>query len=227
MTIDVAAVRIGLERCRTRIVASGGGPNVSVLAVTKGFGPEAVLAAGEVGAPAVGENYAQEALAKRDVLVQAAVELHFIGRLQSNKVRRLAEIVGVWESVDRSSLVAEIARRAPGARILVQVNTTGEPDKGGCPARDVATLVQRAKDAGLVVEGLMTVGPTSGSPQDARPGFRIVRALVEELGLSVCSMGMSGDLEVAVEEGSTEVRIGTGLFGPRPISAVSADLRGP
>lgn len=198
-----------------------------VLAVTKGFGPAAVAAAAAVGCTAVGENYAQEVLAKREALVDAAVDVHFIGRLQSNKVRQLAGIVSVWESVDRPSLVDGIARRAPGARILVQVDTTGDPGKGGCPPAGVAGLVERARAAGLIVEGLMSVGPTTGAPEDARPGFRTVRALVDELALAVCSMGMSGDLEVAVEEGSTEVRVGTALFGRRPISSVSADRRGP
>jgi hypothetical protein len=122
----------------------------------------------------------------------------------------------VWASLDRSALVDEVAKRAPGARVLIQVDTTGDPDKGGCAVVDVAELVDRARDAGLVVDGLMTVGPTGEPAESARMGFRQVRNLVEEFGLEVCSMGMSGDLAVAVQEGSTEVRIGTALFGPRP-----------
>ena len=99
--------------------------------------------------------------------------------------------------------------------MLVQVDATGEPGKGGCPVADVPALVADATQAGLDVAGLMTVGPTVGGPDAARPAFRAVRRLVDELGLATCSMGMSGDLEVAVEEGSTQVRIGTALFGPR------------
>ena len=97
----------------------------------------------------------------------------------------------------------------------MQVDTTGEPGKGGCPLDEVANLVAAANVAGLRVEGLMTVGPTEGGPAAARHGFRAVRALTTQLGLRVCSMGMTDDLEVAVEEGSTQVRVGTALFGWR------------
>jgi PLP dependent protein len=191
------------------------GEDVLVLAVTKGFGPEAVLAAADAGLAAVGENYAQELLTKAPVAATRALRVHFIGQLQSNKVRQLAEHVDVWETVDRVRLVGEIAKRAPGATILIQVDTAGEQGKGGCPPGDVAALVRAARDAGLVVDGLMTVGPTAGGAEAARPGFRLVRRLADDLGLATCSMGMSGDLEVAVEEGSTEVRVGTALFGAR------------
>lgn len=141
--------------------------------------------------------------------------MHFIGQLQSNKVRQLAGFVDVWETVDRPRLVDEVAKRAPGATVLLQVDTSGEPGKGGCAPGDVPDLLRAARRAGLVVDGLMTVGPTAGGPEAARPGFRLVRRLVDDLGLATCSMGMSGDLEVAVEEGSTQVRVGTALFGAR------------
>jgi uncharacterized pyridoxal phosphate-containing UPF0001 family protein len=184
--------------------------------VTKGFGPDAVAAAAAAGCRAIGENYAQELVTKAPAARDAGVAVHFIGQLQTNKVRQLAGLVDVWESVDRRRLVAELARRAPGARILVQVDTTGEEGKGGCPLGDVPALVRTATDAGLVVAGLMTVGPTEGGAEAARPGFRAVRALVDELGLTTCSMGMTADLDVALEEGTTEIRVGTALFGPRP-----------
>ena len=193
------------------------GADVQILAVTKGFGPDAVESAAAVGLRAIGENYARELLAKAPVASAAGLAVHHIGQLQSNKVRQLAGLVDLWETVDRSRLVAELARRAPGARILVQVDTSGEAGKGGCPPDGVADLVRDAATAGLRVEGLMTVGPTSGGPEAARPGFRAVRRLVDELGLATCSMGMSGDLEIAVAEGSTEVRVGTALFGVRPL----------
>jgi PLP dependent protein len=202
-----------LELVRERI-ARAGGVDVEVIAVTKGFGPEAVHAALAAGLHRVGENYAQELLAKREALSLA--EVHFIGRMQSNKVRSLVEVVDVFESVDRRSLIEELARRIPGATVLIQVNSTGEPDKGGCAPDHVADLVGLAGDAGLHVDGLMTVGPTHGGPGAARPGFRVVRRLVDDLGLRQCSMGMSDDLEVAVAEGSTRIRVGTGLFGERP-----------
>jgi PLP dependent protein len=208
---DTVAER--LERVRERI-AGAGGAGVDVLAVTKGFGADAVHAALAAGLHRVGENYAQELIAKREAL--SGAEVHFIGRMQSNKVRALVGVVDVFESVDRRSLVDELARRAPGATVLIQVNTAAEPGKGGCPPDEVAELVEAASTAGLHVDGLMTVGPTHGGPDAARPGFRIVRRLVDELGLRQCSMGMSDDLEVAVSEGSTQIRVGTGLFGERP-----------
>ena len=164
----------------------------------------------------IGENYAQELLTKSSAASGAGLVIHFVGRLQSNKVRLVAPVVAVWETLDRSSLVDEIARRSPGATVLIQVNTTGEPDKGGCPPEEVAALLARARAAGLVVDGLMTVGPTGAGPEAARPGFRLVRRMVDDLGLASCSMGMTDDLEVAVEEGTTRVRLGTALFGPRP-----------
>jgi PLP dependent protein len=190
--------------------------DVEVVAVTKGFGSDAILVAVEAGCAAIGENYAQELLAKRDAVLRARPEVQFIGRLQSRKVRQVAGLVDVWASVDRASLLEEIARRAPGARVLIQVDTTGDPHKGGCAVADTAALVSDAGAVGLVVDGLMTVGPTDAAPEAARDGFRAVRRLVDDLGLAVCSMGMSGDLDVAVQEGSTHVRVGTALFGPRP-----------
>ncbi len=189
---------------------------MSVVGVTKGFGADAVVAAVAAGCDAIGENYAQELLDKRATIERLGPAVHFIGRLQRNKVRQLAGVVDVWCSLDRASVVDEVATRVPGARVLIQVDTTGDPGKGGCDVGEVAALVERATERGLVVRGLMTVGPTGGDSAEARPGFRRVRALVDDLGLDECSMGMSGDLVVAVEEGSTEVRVGTALFGPRP-----------
>ena len=140
-----------------------------MLAVTKGFGVDAVAAAAAAGIASIGENYAQELLTKLDAARTAGLDVHFIGRLQSNKVRQLAGAVAVWESIDRPALVAELARRAPGTTVLVQVAATGEPGKGGCPADGVPALVEQARAAGLHVEGLMTVGPTVGGPEAARP----------------------------------------------------------
>jgi pyridoxal phosphate enzyme (YggS family) len=214
--IDAHQVAANLAELRARIRAAGGSDEIEVVAVTKGFGPDAVAAASGAGCRLIGENYAQELLTKRTALLDAGVSVHFIGRLQSNKVRLVADLVSVWETVDRSSLVAELARRAPGATVLIQVDPTSAPDKGGCAPEDVADLVAAARSSGLLVDGLMTVGPTAGGPEAARLGFRAVRRLVDELGLATCSMGMTDDLEVAVEEGSTRVRVGTALFGPRP-----------
>ncbi len=189
---------------------------VAVVGVTKGFASDAIGAAVAAGCDAIGENYAQELIDKRATIERLRPEVQFIGQLQRNKVRTLVGLVDVWCSLDRASVVDEVAKRAPSARVMVQVDTTDDPGKGGCPVGDVAALVTRAIDLGLRVEGLLTVGPTDGDSESARSGFRAVRALVDHLGLTECSMGMSGDIEVAVAEGSTQVRVGTALFGRRP-----------
>ena len=219
--VRVEAIRVALDAVHDRIRAAGGDERVAVLAVTKGFPAEVIAAAIAAGCVAIGENYAQELVHKRAVIeaFTPRPEVHFIGQLQTNKVRQLVDLVDVYESVDRPSLVNELAKRAPGARVLIQVDATGEPGKGGCPLADLDHLVEQAVGSGLALRGLMTVGPTEGGPEAARPAFRAVRAAVDRLGLAVCSMGMTTDLEVAVEEGSTEIRVGTALFGMRPVPA--------
>lgn len=215
-TAEVAD-RLGALRDR---LSRSGGDQVKIVAVTKGFGPSAVAAAVEAGLADVGENYAQELLAKaRDLSAHpdAAVEphWHFIGRLQRNKIRKIAGLVRLWQSVDRPEVAAEIARRVPGAQVLVQVDIAGIGQRGGCRPEETEGLVQGCRDAGLDVAGLMAVG-APGSPEHTRPGFRLLASQAEELGLSELSMGMSADIDVAVEEGATMVRVGTALFGPRP-----------
>lgn len=220
---DADAVREQLALVRDRIRRAGGGPGVEVLAVTKAFGPEAIDVAADAGCTAVGENYAQELLSKREALQRhPGLGVHFIGQLQTNKVRQLAGLVTVYETVDRVKLAKEIAKRDPGAAVMVQVDTSELTDdhpvgKGGCALRDLGPLVDAVRELGLDLRGLMTVGPTEGGPEAARPGFEAVRAAVDRYGLAECSMGMSADLEVAVESGSTEVRVGTALFGSRPV----------
>ncbi len=208
-------VALAVERVRDRIADAGGdAAAVRLVAVTKGFGPGAVAAAVAAGVSDVGESYTHELVAKA-ASSPPSLRWHFVGRLQSNKVKAVASVVELWQSVDRPSLVREIRERAPGARVLVQVNPTGEVTKGGCRPGDAPDLVARAGDAGLRVSGLMAIGPR-GDPEDARQGFRLVRELADRLGLRERSMGMSDDLEVAVQEGSTMVRVGRALFGPRP-----------
>lgn len=215
MTVDPHVVRRRLADVRHRIAAAGGDPErIGVLAVTKGFEADAVEAAMEVGLPAVGENYAQELLDKAGALGEQP-EWHFIGRMQSNKIRLIADRVTCWQSVDRSSLVDEIGRRSPGARIMVQVNVTGEEHKGGAAPGEVAALVERGRGAGLDVVGLMAVG-VLGDDTATERAFREVAALADDLGLPERSLGMSGDLAAAVRAGTTMVRVGTALFGPRP-----------
>ncbi len=203
-----------LAHLRERIAAAGGA-GVRVVGVTKTFPRAAVDAAGRVGLTAVGESYAQEVVDKF-AASPAPIPVHFIGHLQTNKVRALRGLVDVVSSVDRAGLVDELAKRTPGMRVLLQINATGESTKFGCPPGTVDGLYAHALDAGLHVEGLMAMGPTDGDRGVARRAFRRTRALTDRLGLAVCSMGMSDDLDIAVGEGSTEVRVGTALFGTRP-----------
>ena len=212
------AVRHRLEAVRGRLAAAGGSDAVRIVAVTKGFGSDAVAAAVAAGLLDIGESYAPE-LATKALASEGGVppiRWHFVGRLQSNKVRRLSSTVHLWQSVDRSSVVTELARHAPGAGVLVQVNVSGEPQKGGCDPGDAPALVAEAVGAGLDVRGLMCVAAAGGN-EAARPGFRLLRSLADDLDLRERSMGMSGDLEAAVEEGATMVRLGTALLGPRAV----------
>ncbi len=222
-TVDPLAVVDSVASIRRRIRALGGDREIQLVAVTKGFGADAIRAAAAAGCTMVGENYAQELLAKLGQLTAgsgadplAMPQVHFIGRLQTNKVRLIAAIVDVWQSVDRAPLVDEIARRAPGATVFIQVNATGEVDKGGCPPAHVAALVERCRTALLDVEGLMTVGPTGAAADRTAAAFALVRRLADDNGLSGCSMGMSDDMDIAIEHGATHVRIGSAVFGARP-----------
>ena len=202
-----------LAQIRSRIVEAGG-TDVTVLAVTKGFGADAVAAARSAGLEDLGENYAQELAAKAETAAPPPPRWHAIGRLQRNKVRQLAPHVWCWQSVDRPELAGEIARRAPGARVMVQVAAWDEAQKGGALPDEVPALVEMCRTAGLDVGGLMAIAPFGGGAVAAR-GFAAVRALADRLELGACSMGMSDDLVEAVSEGSTMVRVGRGLFGPR------------
>jgi uncharacterized pyridoxal phosphate-containing UPF0001 family protein len=204
-------VAANLAVVRDRIAGAGGDPSaVTVVAVTKGFGPEAVVAAREAGLDQVGENYAPELLDKAAAV--AGVDWHFLGRIQRNKVARLAPVVSLWQGVARAEEGAAIARHRPGAAVLVQVDLTGAPGRNGRPPAEVPGLVDRLRADGLAVEGLMTVAPPGPG---ARAAFAAVAALADELGLAVRSMGMTEDLEAAVGEGATMVRVGRALFGPR------------
>ncbi len=241
MTPDAGLVERIAERAaalRGRI-AERTDRDVRVVCVTKAHPPEVAAAALAAGFVDLGENYAQELRDKEAALrdeeaalrdeeaalrdeeaalhdrVGAAPRWHFIGRLQSNKVRTIAGVVDLWHTVDRASLAAEVAKRAPGARVLVQLDLAGLPDRGGCDPAEAPALVAACRDLGLAVEGLMGVGPP-GDPEDARPGFRLLDATAGELGLRERSMGMSADLDVAVECGATIVRVGSALVGERP-----------
>ena len=211
--IDPQEVALRVQQIRSEIARASSSP-VAIIAVTKTFGHDAIRAAVIAQCDAVGENYAQEVLAK---VAEAPIDLpvHFIGAIQSNKVRQLAPYISLWQGVDRLSAISEIGKRAPGAEILLQVNTTNEDTKSGVAPAEVESLLAAGQDAGLVVRGLMTIGPTSGVIAEAEKAFLSLRSLADSLHLAECSMGMSDDYLVAVACGSTMIRIGSRLFGAR------------
>jgi hypothetical protein len=194
--------------------------DVRLVCVTKAHGPEVAAAALAAGLADLGENYAQELSAKAALFtlhppVGPVPRWHFIGQLQRNKVRLVAPHAHWWHTVDRASLADEVARRAPGAAVFVQLDLAEIPGRGGCVPAEAPALVDHARSAGLDVVGLMGVAPP-GTPEDARPGFRLLVQMADDLGLEERSIGMSGDADIAVEEGATVVRIGSALVGPRP-----------
>ncbi|MEG3596276.1 MAG: YggS family pyridoxal phosphate-dependent enzyme, partial [Actinomycetota bacterium] len=202
---------------RERISALGG-DQVEIVAVTKGFGSWALRLAVECGFESVGENYAQELKSKWGDLNEdqrEAVNVHFIGGMQTNKVRKVADIVNVWQTVDRSSLVQELSKRCPGSSVMVQVNLAQNESQGGCHMTEAGQLISLATSAGLEVTGLMAIGP-QGDTASIRTAYRDLVLLADDQGLHHRSIGMSNDLEIAIESGSTMVRIGTALFGDRP-----------
>ncbi len=200
---------------------------VEIVAVTKTHDAEVVREAWRAGLSIMGENKVQEAAWKKPASVIGPA-WHLIGHLQGNKVRAALELFDFIHSVDsiklldRINLIADEIGARP--RILLEVNVSGEKSKSGMPANQVAEALRHIQEAcpRITVEGLMTMAPFSTNPEDARPYFRQLRELRDELersldiGLPRLSMGMSGDYEVAVEEGATWVRLGTVLFGERP-----------
>ena len=221
-----------LDEVKAKIAAAcakaGRDPSeVEIIAVTKTHGEDVVREAWENGLAIVGENKVQEAAWKKPASVSGP-SWHLIGHLQSNKVRPALELFDFIHSVDsikladRINLIADDIGAQP--HILLEVNVSGEKSKSGLKPEDVEPTIRHILEAcpRLTVEGLMTMAPFSENPEDARPYFRRLRELRDGLqeklgvGLPKLSMGMSGDYEVAVEEGATWVRLGTVLFGERP-----------
>jgi pyridoxal phosphate enzyme (YggS family) len=215
----VATVASRLADVRRRIEGAGGDPAaIRVVAVTKGWGPETAAAAAAAGLPDVGENYAQELIAKAAAARAAAtrpLRWHFLGPVQRNKVKRLAPLVTVWHAIDRTTAVDAVAAAQPGAEVLVQVNVTGAPGRPGCRPDELDALVVHCRLRPVSLTGLMAVGP-QGDLTGTRRCFAWLAGRARQLGLSELSMGMSDDFEVAVEEGATILRLGRVLFGPRP-----------
>lgn len=212
------------EVIRQRQATGGWTHPVTIVGVTKTHGPEAVRAAVAAGLRAVGESRVQEALAKQEALGPVPVEWHLVGTLQRNKARHAVGRFALIHSVDRLELAGELQRRSPpDARqaVLVQVNCSGEPQKGGVePDALPELLAALAQLDRLDVRGLMTMAALSEEEAEQRRAFRLLRDLRDEAEregyrLPELSMGMSGDFGVAVEEGATIVRLGTVLFGER------------
>jgi pyridoxal phosphate enzyme (YggS family) len=217
----VAKVR---EVIRRRQAAGGWSHPVTIVAVTKTHGPEAVHAAVAAGLTAVGENRVQEALTKQDALGSVPVEWHLVGSLQRNKARHAVGRFALIHSVDRLELAGELQRRLAGGvrqAVLVQVNCSGEPQKGGVEPEGLSELLAAITQLDrLEVRGLMTMAALTDDEGEQRRAFRQLRTLRDAARgeghrLDELSMGMSGDFAVAAEEGATIVRLGTVLFGER------------
>ena len=226
-----ASIADGLARVRARIAAAehaAGRPpgSVKLLAVSKKMTADDVRAAIAAGQRAFGENYAQELRDKRAALAAdpEPPAWHYIGPLQSNKVKYVAGQVALVHTVDSVALLEAIAARGAPQACLVQVNVAGEAQKRGLAPADLPALLDRfAAMSGLICAGLMVIPPFTDDPQDARPHFAALRALRDReaarprpsVALDELSMGMSADLEIAIAEGATIVRVGTAIFGGR------------
>ena len=197
---------------------------VTLIAVAKTFSADRVREALDAGARDIGENRAQE-LKEKAAILGPDVEWHFVGHLQTNKVRQVVGIARLIHSVDRFGLAEAIARRARSLDIvqdvLIEVNVGGEAAKGGIePGRAPALAAEVAALTGLRVSGVMAIPPLAADMEDTRAHFRVLVATGAAVadavpGATALSMGMSRDYEVAIEEGATHVRVGEAIFGPR------------
>jgi pyridoxal phosphate enzyme (YggS family) len=215
-----------LARVRERIAAAAArsgreARDVTLIAVSKAHPPEAILAAYAAGHRDFGENRAQE-LAGKAAQLPGDIRWHFVGSLQSRKAKLVRPVTAVLHSLDRPSLVDVWARtEATPPPALIQVNLAREPQKGGVHPGDTAELVRYAIDAGVDVTGLMAIPPAPEVGEDSRQWFDALAALRDELSgefpsLRQLSMGMTDDFEVAIEAGSSMIRVGRAIFGPRP-----------
>lgn len=226
--VDSAACR--LQAVQSRIAqavaeAGRGAAAVQLLAVSKTFGAEAVRELADCGQREFGENYVQEALEKQAALVDLPLVWHFIGPIQSNKTRAIAEHFSWVHSVDRLKIAERLSAQRPPElpplQVCIEVNVSGEASKGGVSIMELPELADTmAALPGLQVRGLMAIPAPTVDPATQRAAFRQVRLAFETLiarghALDTLSMGMSADLEAAILEGATIVRVGTALFGER------------
>ncbi len=226
-----ADIPANLARVRERIAraAERSGrrrEEICLVAVSKVVEAARVREAIAAGVTDLGENYIQEAAAKR-ALIPEPVRWHLIGRLQRNKASRAATLFDIVHTIDDPRTAEALGRHARAAgrmvEVLLQVNTSGEEQKAGVAPAEVDRLLDAVLGiTGLQVRGLMTIGRFEPNPEQARPEFRLLAHLAKEVErrsgveLKWLSMGMTHDFEVAIEEGSNLVRVGTGIFGPRP-----------
>lgn len=193
---------------------------ITLVAVTKTHGPEEINEAIACGVTDIGENKVQEILSKYDS-ISKGVRWHLIGHLQTNKVKSVFDKVDIIHSVDSFHLAEEIDRRCKAIGktmdILIQVNAAGEKQKSGIAPEELMPLLDEiSRLTNLRVRGLMQIAPETDNPESVRKYFRIVKDLYDQIpGADILSMGMSGDFEIAIEEGANMVRIGTAIFGER------------
>lgn len=229
MSFEALPERLAQVRAEVARLAS---QPVTIVAVTKGFGNDAIRAAVAAGVVDIGENRVQEALQKQQELGVGSSELgirwHLIGHLQRNKAKHVPGRFELVHSVDSLALATELDKRASGLRVLLQVNVASEEQKSGCTPQEAPGLARQIAALGnLRLEGLMTVGPFTDDVDVQRRVFRGLRVLrdtiKEENGvwLPTLSMGMSGDYATALAEGATVIRLGTALFGPRGVKETS------
>jgi pyridoxal phosphate enzyme (YggS family) len=204
--IQRAALRAGRRR-----------EEITLVAITKIFPASAIREAYSLGLRHFGENYVQEFESKAAELSGLAdARFHFVGRLQSNKVRRAVDLFQVIQTVDSAKLARRIGDAGVPVEVMLEVKLSPEASKGGVNPADLPALVESARSLpNLRLTGLMTMPPWSDDPEESRPHFRQLRRLAEEHGIGGLSMGMSNDFETAIEEGATHIRVGTALFGPR------------
>ena len=221
MSLDDASIRLAEVRekiTRAARIAGREPTDVELIAISKMQDAAAIRLLIDAGQRVFGENRVQEAAAKWPELREtiSGTALHLVGQLQSNKAEEAVALFDAIHSVDRSSLVAALARAMDkvGKRppCFVQVNIGDEPQKGGCAVADLPVLLTEARAAGLPVGGLMCVPPLE---IEAAPYFALLAKLARDHGVAGLSMGMSGDYETAVTIGATHVRVGTALFGAR------------
>ena len=217
------------ETLKKTCIRTGRNPeDVKFIAVSKTFGAKNVLEAIDAGVIDFGENYVQELIEKHNALLDKNIQWHFIGHLQSNKVKYIADWIHLIHSVDSESLAFEIQKRAEkNSRtidVLVEVNTSEEATKFGVKPDQALALIQSVSCfSNLNLKGLMTIGPFTDDKAESRISFKLLRSIFTEANsagflkqpLTVLSMGMTHDYETAIEEGSTMVRIGTAIFGAR------------